>query len=199
MLRRQRAGSTAYDPRAAEPTFVETVAGCRQAWLEAVADLPSPTPRVDSRSALGRSKDVTIQAMISSADEYGSSCYFCSILTSDQILCANDLCLAVWTEEVGAPEGSTMVLPKAHRETVWDLTEAEWTATRRLLLACRERVAALYRPDGWNVGWNVGPVGGQTVAHAHCHVVPRYRDEPFAGRGIRSWIKDPANRRPQSC
>ncbi|MFB4288808.1 HIT family protein [Nonomuraea sp. ATR24] len=59
-----------------------------------------------------------------------------------------------------------------------------------------ESKALPHAPDGWNVGWNVGPVGGQSVAHAHCHLVPRYAGEPFAGRGIRAWIKDPANRPP---
>lgn len=87
-----------------------------------------------------------------------------------------------------------MVLPRAHRQTFWDLSEEEWLATRELVNNLREMISKLHEPHGWNIGWNVGSVGGQTVFHAHCHVVPRYQDEPFAGRGIRSWIKDPANR-----
>jgi histidine triad (HIT) family protein len=54
----------------------------------------------------------------------------------------------------------------------------------------------LHHPDGYNVGWNCGSVGGQEVFHAHLHVIPRYRDEPLAGRGIRAWIKQEANHRP---
>jgi diadenosine tetraphosphate (Ap4A) HIT family hydrolase len=50
-----------------------------------------------------------------------------------------------------------------------------------------------FAPDGYNVGWNVGVVGGQSLAHTHCHLVPRYANEPFAGRGIRSWIKSSEN------
>ena len=46
-----------------------------------------------------------------------------------------------------------------------------------------------YKPDGYNVGWNVGKVGGQNVAHAHLHVLPRYKDEPLAGKGIRFMFK----------
>jgi diadenosine tetraphosphate (Ap4A) HIT family hydrolase len=37
----------------------------------------------------------------------------------------------------------------------------------------KERIAEQLRPDGWNVGWNVRPVGGQSVAHAHCHLTLR--------------------------
>jgi hypothetical protein len=32
--------------------------------------------------------------------------------------------------------------------------------------------------------------------HPHLHVVPRFDDEPMADHGVRSGIKDPANRRP---
>jgi len=52
-----------------------------------------------------------------------------------------------------------------------------------------------YAPDGYNVGWNVGSVGGQHIFHAHFHVIPRFADEPFAGKGIRHWLKQPENRR----
>jgi len=37
-------------------------------------------------------------------------------------------------------------------------------------------------------------VGGQIAMHAHMHVIPRFRQEPYAGRGIRYWLKQPANR-----
>jgi len=30
--------------------------------------------------------------------------------------------------------------------------------------------------------------------HAHMHVMPSFRQEPYAGRGIRYWLKQPANR-----
>jgi len=31
-----------------------------------------------------------------------------------------------------------------------------------------------FRPDGYNIGWNAGPGGGQSVEHAHMHIMPRY-------------------------
>lgn len=124
-------------------------------------------------------------------------CPFCSPEVVAQSVLANSLCYLIWTDETGTPEGSTMVLPLAHRETIWDLTADEWAATQSLLHEGRDLVSGLYAPDGWNVGWNVGRTGGQTVHHVHCHLLPRYRGEPLAGRGIRSWIKDPANRPPR--
>lgn len=93
------------------------------------------------------------------------------------------------------PEASVMVLPWEHRATPLDLDADEWAATQLLLRRQLERLAAELQPQGWNIGWNLHPVGGQSVDHAHCHLLPRYADERFAGRGIRSWIKSPKNRR----
>jgi len=66
----------------------------------------------------------------------------------------------------------------------------------RLLGQMKNLIARRHKPDGWNVGWNVEPVGGQHIPHARCHLGTRYAEEPFAGRGIRSWINiRPAARR----
>jgi diadenosine tetraphosphate (Ap4A) HIT family hydrolase len=119
-------------------------------------------------------------------------CPFCLPEIEPQIVLSDAHCYAIWTQET--PEGSGMVLPRAHRPTVFDLTEDEWVSTRRLLDEFRALIMVRHHPDGWNVGWNVEPVGGQGIPHAHCHLVPRYGDEPYAGRGIRAWLKDPANR-----
>jgi diadenosine tetraphosphate (Ap4A) HIT family hydrolase len=91
--------------------------------------------------------------------------------------------------------GSGVIVPKAHRETVFDLTEKEWAATFALLKQAKDLLDAKYSPDGYNVGWNNGSVAGQEVFHAHLHVIPRYADEPLAGKGIRHWIKQPMNKR----
>ena len=40
------------------------------------------------------------------------------------------------------------------------------------------------RPDGYNVGFNVGEAAGQTVMHLHLHVIPRFDgdiDDPRGG------------------
>jgi histidine triad (HIT) family protein len=92
--------------------------------------------------------------------------------------------------------GSGIIVPRQHRETVFDLTEAEWAATFDLLQRAKQRLDAAHAPDGYNVGWNNGAVAGQSVFHVHLHVIPRFADEPLAGKGIRYWIKQPENKRP---
>jgi diadenosine tetraphosphate (Ap4A) HIT family hydrolase len=91
--------------------------------------------------------------------------------------------------------GSGIVVPKQHRATVFDLTREEWQSTRTLLHRVKSFLNERYAPDGYNIGWNCGAVGGQEIFHAHLHIIPRFKDEPFAGRGIRYWLRQETNRR----
>jgi diadenosine tetraphosphate (Ap4A) HIT family hydrolase len=123
-------------------------------------------------------------------------CPFCHLEDDGRhvVVLQNEHCL--FTQE---PQevlvGSGLILPRAHRETIFDLTEAEWAATFSLLKEAKALLDAEYAPDGYNLGWNSGAVAGQEIFHAHLHVIPRYADEPLAGRGIRYWLKQPENKR----
>lgn len=86
-------------------------------------------------------------------------------------------------------EGAGIIVPKKHRETLFDLTEDEWKATYQLLHEAKKYLDINHRPDGYNVGWNCWHVGGQHVFHSHMHVIPRYSGEPLAGKGIRYFLK----------
>ena len=122
------------------------------------------------------------------------TCPFCA-LDVDEIVLEGERCLFIQTRDP-VLVGSGMIVPRAHRETVFDLTPDEWSETFALLLRARALLDRLHQPDGYNVGWNSGTVGRQEVLHAHLHVIPRFRDEPLAGKGIRYALKQPANRRP---
>ena len=123
-------------------------------------------------------------------------CPFCQLdlIAEQRVVLENDLCLFLQTpHEILI--GSGIIIPRAHRETVFDLSAAEWAATFSLLQEAKALLDARYAPQGYNVGWNNGRVAGQEVFHVHLHVIPRYADEPLAGKGIRYWLKQPANRR----
>lgn len=90
---------------------------------------------------------------------------------------------------------SLMILPLRHVATPFELSPEEWLETQQLLLAAKTYLDAR-GATGYSLGWNVGEVGGQTVAHAHMHVIARFDDEPLAGKGIRHHLKQDANRRP---
>ena len=123
------------------------------------------------------------------------SCAFCVIGPDERVLAESAHCVAIATKDA-VLVGSAMILPRAHRETPFDLDDAEWRETRLLLAEVRALIDRTHAPDGYNVGWNSGGVAGQEVAHAHLHVIPRFADEPLAGRGIRYALKQPENRRP---
>jgi diadenosine tetraphosphate (Ap4A) HIT family hydrolase len=40
-----------------------------------------------------------------------------------------------------------------------------------------------FHPDGYNLGANVGEMAGQTIEHAHLHLIPRYRGDVEKPRG----------------
>ncbi|MDP5272871.1 HIT family protein [Chengkuizengella axinellae] len=92
--------------------------------------------------------------------------------------------------------GSGLVIPKKHKETVFDLSEEEVAETFSLLKKVKLYLDKMYHPEGYNVGWNCMPVGGQSINHAHLHVIPRYKDEPLAYKGIRNHLKQRENKRP---
>jgi len=124
------------------------------------------------------------------------SCVFCDYknLKNETLLFENDFCICI-TRPEPILVGSCLIIPKAHRITVFDLSREEWEATKQLMAIVKSYLDSKYKPDGYNVGWNCGEAGGQEVFHAHLHIIPRYADEPYAGRGIRSWIKREENRR----
>ncbi|MBA3471485.1 MAG: HIT domain-containing protein [Herpetosiphonaceae bacterium] len=113
---------------------------------------------------------------------------------AEQVVLENALCLFLQMPEP-VLIGAGIIIPRSHRETVFDLTPAEWVATYDLLGQVKALLDASHAPAGYNVGWNSGATGGQHIFHAHLHVIPRYVDEPLAGKGIRHWLKQPENRR----
>ena len=129
------------------------------------------------------------------------NCIFCDYKndTRGTFLFENDYCVCIEnTDPMLNPvlTGSCIIIPKAHKVTVFDLSYEEWEATKQLIDRVKQYLDSKYNPDGYNVGWNCGEVGGQHVFHAHLHIIPRHKDEPYAGRGIRSWIKREENKRP---
>jgi len=70
----------------------------------------------------------------------------------------------------------------------FDMTPEEKTAVMELVGQGKALLDQKLKPDGYNVGINSGSAAGQTVMHAHVHLIPRYRgdtDDPRGGvRGV---------------
>ncbi|MGL4818930.1 MAG: HIT family protein [Bacilli bacterium] len=125
-----------------------------------------------------------------------SNCPLCilEMIPNQKVILKNDHCLFLQTPQT-VLLGSGLIVPIQHRETVFDLTPEEWASTYTLLQDVKGLLDEMYQPDGYNVGWNCNAVGGQHIMHAHLHVIPRFVDEHYAGKGIRHWLKREENRR----
>jgi len=90
-------------------------------------------------------------------------------------------------------EGHTLVVPRKRVTTIYLLNAAEQNAIWALVAEVRERLLTGLKPDGFNIGFNDGLAAGQTVAHAHVHVIPLWNgDVPDPRGGIRWVIADTA-------
>jgi ATP adenylyltransferase len=71
--------------------------------------------------------------------------------------------------------GHVLVVPKAHKATPADLTDDETLDLQRLLVRTMAAFDRAMKPEGYNVGLNLGRVGGAGLpGHLHWHVVPRW-------------------------
>ncbi len=71
--------------------------------------------------------------------------------------------------------GHLMVAPYRHGAGLDGLDDAEALEVHRLVAAGIEALRAVYGPEGFNVGWNLGRVAGAGIVdHGHAHVVPRW-------------------------
>jgi diadenosine tetraphosphate (Ap4A) HIT family hydrolase len=85
-------------------------------------------------------------------------------------------------------EGHALVIPKRHVASIFDLAAEEIAALWTQVATVRKLLAEKYRPDAFNIGVNDGSAAGQTVAHAHIHVIPRRKGDAADPRGGIRWI-----------
>ena len=85
-------------------------------------------------------------------------------------------------------EGHTLVIPKRHVKSLFELTTTEQTAIWKFVAEVRAMLVTQLHPDGFNIGLNDGESAGQTVAHAHVHVIPRRLGDVTDPRGGVRWL-----------
>jgi len=95
----------------------------------------------------------------------------------------NDLTAAL-NDAFPVSQGHTLVVPKRHAANFLKLEPAEQEATWSLVRIVTDHLDRELGPTGYNIGINVGRAAGQTVDHAHLHIIPRYEgdvDDPRGG------------------
>jgi ATP adenylyltransferase len=116
---------------------------------------------------------------IQQADEL-EGCIFCAeaageVPAEESLLVRRSDVAIVILNKFPYSSGHLMVAPRRHLASLEELSDAEALGLHRFSV---ESVAALhraYRPDGFNLGCNLGHVAGAGIAdHIHLHVVPRW-------------------------
>ena len=105
-------------------------------------------------------------------EEHRDSCPFCEIPES-RIVASNAVAFALH-DNFPVTKLHTLIVPRRHAATFFDLFEPERRAINLLLDEARQEIL---KQDptvaGFNVGMNSGALAGQTIDHAHVHLIPR--------------------------
>jgi len=113
----------------------------------------------------------------------------CPFCTPGAVMFENELAVAI-PDKFPVRPGHSLVMPRRHTASFFDLTGEEVAACFDLIKKVREMLDGEYSPGGYKIGINIGRSSGQTVMHAHIHVVPmggeppRGRSEVFTRKDI---------------
>ena len=115
-------------------------------------------------------------------------CIFCKIRKEEQQF-ENQLAYSS-IDSYPVSEFHSLIVPKRHVETYFELTKEEFQACNDLILKTKEKIL---KQDscvkGFNIGINVGKSAGQSIIHCHIHLIPRREgDVENPQGGVRSVI-----------
>ena len=116
------------------------------------------------------------------------SCIFCAIVAGrapcEQLF--EDADTLAFMDIHPANDGHCLVIPKAHRPTVFDIVPAEFAAVARTLVRVGGAVRQALHPAGLSLVQANGVVAGQSVMHLHVHVLPRREGDELSINWSRS-------------
>jgi diadenosine tetraphosphate (Ap4A) HIT family hydrolase/5-methylcytosine-specific restriction endonuclease McrA len=110
-------------------------------------------------------------------------CAFCGSEFMSKAVERNGSVLAIMDKYPVTP-GHLLVIPIRHTPDWFSMTQGERLDADQLIRVLQARIRAEdKRVGGFNIGSNCGDVAGQTVAHAHIHLVPRRNGDIADPRG----------------
>lgn len=107
------------------------------------------------------------------------TCVFCRIVRKEapaSILYEDDKVL-VFLDIRPLNEGHTLIIPKKHYETVYDMPEDLVCRIYKLVKRMAVALKAATEADGITIIQQNGHAAGQEIFHMHVHVVPRYEGQ----------------------
>jgi len=141
-----------------------------------------------SCNSIKRDKDDTdLAAVRQSYADRKKDCIFCN--PEVDIIEDNELAFMVY-DKYPVTQQHTLILPKRHVETYFDLYQPEINAINQLMANQKSKLEKLDKTiTGFNIGINSGKSAGQTIFHCHIHLIPRRdNDMPNPAGGVRGVI-----------
>jgi ATP adenylyltransferase len=118
-------------------------------------------------------------------------CIFCHL---DRPILAETRLSIGFLDSFPVSNGHALVVPRRHVVSLWEMTTEEYTDAFNLVRQVKDVLQKKFEPQGFNVGVNCGEAAGQSVFHAHIHVIPRYTgDVPSSRGGVRNIIPGKGN------
>ena len=113
-------------------------------------------------------------------------CIFCKIVKGD-IPChkiyENDLIIVI-LDAMPLCDGHTLVMPKAHYQTIFDMNESLAAEIMKVSWRVSNVLAKTLEAEGLNLVQNNNRVASQIIPHFHMHLIPRKSND---GLNIGSW------------
>lgn len=103
------------------------------------------------------------------------NCAFCNI-NKENYIAESELAFAVGDIHP-VSKGHSLVIPKKHIENYFDMSREYRIACWDLVSEIKEILQKNYEPEGYNVGLNINRIAGQSILHAHIHIIPRYSSQ----------------------
>ena len=85
-------------------------------------------------------------------------------------------------------KGHALAVAKTVTASLFDLPASVQAELWETVRSVRGILIVRFRPDGFNIGVNDGAAAGQTISHAHVHIIPRYLSDVADPRGGIRWI-----------
>ncbi|MDD3981216.1 MAG: HIT domain-containing protein [Spirochaetia bacterium] len=73
--------------------------------------------------------------------------------------------------------GHLLLIPRRHLDDIRQMSPAESAEMDDLTRQCLDHLDRLYKPAGYNIGYNQGLAAGGSIEHLHLHIIPRYQNE----------------------
>ncbi|MFQ5988302.1 MAG: HIT family protein [Candidatus Methylomirabilales bacterium] len=110
-------------------------------------------------------------------------CIFCQIrdgkIPSTRVY--EDLLTLAFMDINPVNDGHLLVIPKAHAETIFDMSAADVAAVSATAKKMAEAIRQALHPEGLNLYQANGAAASQVVPHFHLHLIPRWKGD---GRGF---------------